>query len=136
MKEHVIRLLPGEDVLVGIDHYCFKHNIQSAYIASCVGSLSMVSFRKGYERTVFVQEGSFEIMSLNGTVSIGGNHIHMAVSKADFSVIGGHIKSGCIVRSTAEIVIVELENHELRRSKTEAHGYKELRIVRINTCSE
>jgi len=37
-------------------------------------------------------------------------------------VIGGHIVDGCIVRTTAEIVIVELSDLEFRREPDAADG--------------
>ncbi len=137
MIEHVLKLTPGEDLLIAMDHYCKKNNIESGYVATCVGSLSRIAFRKGYERTELILEGGFEIVSLSGTFSQGGMHIHMAVSDKDFNVKGGHAKVGCIVRSTAEIVIIQLDQHELRRHKDSAHGHKELHIVRrSNICSD
>jgi len=39
-------------------------------------------------------------------------------------VIGGHIVDGCIVRTTAEIVIVELSDLEFRREPDAQTGYK------------
>lgn len=137
MIEHVLRLKPGEDLLIAIEQYAKKHNIEAGYIGTGVGSLSHVSFRKGYERTSVSFEGGFEMISLSGTLSVGGMHLHMAISDAQFNVKGGHVTLGCIVRTTAEIVIVQLDGHELRRHKDHVQGYKELHIVKISSaCSE
>lgn len=135
MIEHVLRLLPGEDLLETVDTYCKKHQINAAYIGTCVGSLSQVVFRKGVTRHRLTLKGDFEIVSMVGTVSKGGNHIHASVSDLDFNVQGGHIMDGCIVQTTAELVIIELESYELSRSKDLLSGYKSLKIREIKEAS-
>ncbi len=132
MVEHVLKLNAGEDLLIAIDQYCRKYNIEAGYIATGVGSLSKVSFRKGYERTTLTLEGGYEMISLSGTLSQGGMHVHMAVSDESFNVKGGHVKMGTIVRTTAEIIIIQLDNHELHRHKENLEGFKELHIIRID----
>lgn len=137
MKEHVIKLMPGEDIIVALDQYCKKYEIKAAYIGTVVGSLEKVVFRKGYNQTMFVMDGPFEIVSCVGTLSMQGMHIHASVSDSDFKVFGGHIVQGSQVKSTAEIVLIELENHELSRTKGELTDFKELRIREIsNQCQK
>ena len=131
MKEHVIKLMPGEDILESLAIYCNKHQIEAAYVATCVGSLSSVSFRKGLSRAQVSFTGPFEIVSLVGTLSKRGMHIHGSVSDESFNVRGGHLVLGSIVQSTAEIVIVELQEHQLSRSIDDVSGFKELHIVRV-----
>ncbi|QIK69859.1 DNA-binding protein [Erysipelothrix sp. HDW6C] len=136
MKEHVLKLMPGQDLVTALDGYCKKHEIEAAYIGTMVGSLAKVAFRKGFERTLFVMDGPFEIVSCVGTLSRQGMHIHASVSDREFKVYGGHIVMGCHVQSTAEIVIIELENHQLSRTKGELTDFKELRIVEASQCKE
>lgn len=137
MIEHVLKLKPGEDLLQAIDQYVKKNNIEAGYIATGVGSLSQVSFRKGYERTSVILKEGFEMISLSGTLSVGGMHIHMAISDQNFNVKGGHVRLGTIIRTTAEIVIIQLDNHELRRDLDEMGRHKELHITKASTsCSK
>ncbi|CAM3610727.1 PPC domain-containing DNA-binding protein [Erysipelothrix urinaevulpis] len=136
MKEHVMRLLPGEDLVLSLHNYCKKHEIKAAYIGTCVGSFQRVVFRKGYDQVLFTMEGPFEIVSMEGTLSNQGMHLHTAVSDTNFKVYGGHLLVGSIIQSTAEIVLIELESHELRRSKGDLTDFKELHIDHINKCSE
>ncbi len=131
MVEHVLRLSPGEDLLGTIDAYCQKYHIEAGFIGTCVGSLSQVTFRKGVTRHLLTLNGSFEIVSMEGTVSKGGNHIHASISDLDFNVKGGHLMQGTIVQTTAEIVIIELESYELSRSKDILSGYKSLKVIQI-----
>lgn len=41
---------------------------------------------------------------------------------------GGHVKEGCIGRTTVEIVIVRLERLRFAREPDPATGYPELRV--------
>lgn len=126
MKEHVVRLKPGEDLLEAISSYCSKHVIEAAYIGTCVGSLSTVTFRKGYTKTQMTLRGTYEIVSAVGTLSKGGHHIHMSVSDSDFQVLGGHIDRNTVVLTTVELVLIELESFELMRTIDATTGYKTL----------
>lgn len=137
MKEHAMRLMPGEDLVLALASYCRKHEIDAAYIGTVVGSLSKVAFRKGHDNSMRVQEGPFEIVSCVGTLSHQGMHLHASVSDQEFRVIGGHMTQGCIVQSTAEVILIELHDYELRRTKGEVTGFMELDITELdNRCSE
>lgn len=131
MKEHVLKLMPGDDFILQLDRYCKKYEIEAAYIGTVVGSLQKVSFRKGYNQVLSVMDGPFEVVSCVGTLSRNGMHIHLSVSDNEFKVHGGHVLKGCTVQSTLEVVIIELENHQLSRTKGEFTDFKELIISEI-----
>lgn len=135
MKEHVIKLMPGEDVVLSLEKYCRQFGIEAAYIAAGVGTLGNLAFRKGYTRHSVTFNGMYEMVSMEGTLSKGGSHLHASFSTEDYSVIGGHMVQGCIVKTTAEIVIIELESYTLTRSKDNLTGYKGLQIdINIKEC--
>jgi predicted DNA-binding protein with PD1-like motif len=69
-----------------------------------------------------------EIVSLTGTLSPDGLHVHIALSRSDGACIGGHLVPGCIVNTTAELVIGELPEVEFRRLPDPATGYRELSV--------
>lgn len=73
-------------------------------------------------------EGPFEIVSAAGTISSEGCHIHVSVSDKDGTCYGGHLKDGCAVRTTAEIVIGVFENTIYRRVFDERTGFNELEV--------
>ena len=54
----------------------------------------------------------FEIVSLIGTLSDKKCHLHISLSDGDGKVIGGHLKKGCTIYTTVEIVIGELPELE------------------------
>ena len=69
-----------------------------------------------------------EIVSLTGTLSADGLHVHIALSRSDGACIGGHVVHGCIVHTTAELVIGELTDVAFRRPLDPATGYGELSV--------
>ena len=76
-------------------------------------------------------EGHFEIVSMTGTVSIHGSHLHIAISDGDGVTVGGHLVSGCKIYTTAEIVILELDDVVYKRELFENDsGYEELVVYK------
>lgn len=73
--------------------------------------------------------GHFEIVSLVGTLSANGSHLHLAVADSTGRTIGGHLLDGCRVYTAAEIVLGELPALDFRRETDPAFGYLEL-VVR------
>jgi hypothetical protein len=75
-------------------------------------------------------QGPLEIVSLSGTVaSFGGSHLHIAVSDDKGRVLGGHLKEGSIIRTTAEIVIGIMEGFAFHREIDPQTGYPELIVA-------
>lgn len=132
MKEHAFRLIRGQDLKISIEEYCEKNNIKSGVIVSGVGCLSEALVRNAGGIKCVKIDKDVEIVSITGTVSKNGCHIHISVSDEELKTYGGHLKDGCIVNTTAEIVILELQEYEFSREIDEDTGYKELVIKKIN----
>jgi predicted DNA-binding protein with PD1-like motif len=75
-----------------------------------------------------VIRGDLEILSLSGTLSADGAHLHIAVADSEGAVIGGHLCAGSLVRTTAELVIGLLPEWLFSRELDPATGYAELAI--------
>jgi len=132
MKTHVVRLLPGQDLMQELDKVVKENNIKSGFIMSCLGSLKKAHLRMPGGKTFQNFEGQFEILCLNGTLSVNGSHLHVAMSVfPDGNVLGGHLMDkGCTILTTAEIVIGQLEDAEFTRKLDERTGFKELEVSR------
>ncbi|MDJ0703379.1 MAG: DNA-binding protein [Leptolyngbyaceae cyanobacterium MO_188.B28] len=124
-----IRLKPGEDLKQSLLRYCIDQKIDAAYMLSCVGSLrqAAIRFANKPEGTVFEQ--TLEIISLEGTLSQQGVHLHIAVSDSEGQVIGGHLMVGSNIYTTAEIVIGIAPNIIFKREIDPLTGYRELTIA-------
>ena len=129
MEVIAIRLKPDKDLKQSLLRFCINQKIEAAYILSCVGSLrqAVIRFANQSEGTVFQKK--LEIVSLEGTLSQHGAHLHIAVSDSEGQVIGGHLMDGSQIYTTGEIVIGIAPNVIFKREFDPSTGYKELTIV-------
>ncbi len=125
---HVLRLYPGDDLKLSLAKYCKQRQVTAATIVSCVGSLSKLHLRLA-SATKFLQSSAlFEIVSLVGTLSPDGAHLHLSAADDNGAAWGGHLMEGNIIHTTAEIVIMELMDYQFQRVFDATTGYKELLI--------
>jgi predicted DNA-binding protein with PD1-like motif len=129
LKTYALRLKPGDDLRQQLTAFTQANHIAAGTMITCVGSLTVATLRLANQEGPTVYKGHFEIVSLVGTLSTNGSHLHLAVSDSTGRTIGGHLLEGCQVYTTAEIVLGELPQLEFRREKDETFGYQEL-VVR------
>ncbi len=126
---YALRLLPGQEVFAGLHAFIKKNHIHAGWIAGCTGSLTDVALRyAGREETTRLT-GTFEVISLNGTLELTGEHLHLAVSDPHGAMLGGHMMPGCTVRTTLELVIGELKSLSFSRQPCPVSGYDELVVT-------
>lgn len=123
---HCIRLHRGEDLLSSIKELCREKNIKSGAVVSAVGCISKGRIRDASGITIRDIDEDCEIVSLMGTVSAKRCHLHISLSKEDLSTIGGHLCEGCIINTTCELVISELQDIEIDVEDDPETGYDEL----------
>ena len=111
-----------------IEQYVVDKKIKSGVILSAVGCLYQVCLRTADGVTVKTINEDHEIVSVTGTLSVDGCHIHVSLSDGNLKTIGGHLKDNCLVNVTAEIVLAEFDDFEFTREFDEGTGYKELVI--------
>ncbi|MES2681114.1 MAG: PPC domain-containing DNA-binding protein [Bacteroidota bacterium] len=128
MKPHAIRLHPGDDLKKSLESFIRENGISSGAVLTCVGSLQYATLRMANVKTAQRLDGTFEILSLVGTLSEQGCHLHISLSDKNGSVTGGHLLEGCPVFTTAELVIVELTDLVFSRAKDQNTGFNELVI--------
>ena len=119
------RLTKGMDLKEEIEKYSINNKISGAIICS-VGCLSKLTIRLADGESILEKDGMFEIVSVTGTLSPDGVHIHISVSDEAGNTIGGHLKNGCIVNTTAEVCLVIFDNISFSREFDESTGYDEL----------
>ncbi len=129
-KIHVFRLKPGQDLRKEIEAYVQKEKIAAGWLVTCVGSLIQVNLRLANGSDGVTFNGHFEIVSLVGTVSINGCHLHLAVSDSQGMTLGGHLLAESLIYTTAEIVISESRELVFTREKDDTTGWQELKVKR------
>jgi len=107
-------------------------DIEAGILLSVVGSLKNANLRMAgttpNRQDVGSFDGPFELVSGTGTVSKDGCHLHVSVSDKEGNVIGGHLKDGCRVDTTVEIVIGIIEGSSYKRTFDKNTGFKELDV--------
>jgi len=129
MTTHALRLHPGQDLKCTLDALVVDHGWPAVCVLTCVGSLTQVRLRFAGQPEAVGVFGPHEIVGLGGTLSAtGGSHLHMTVSDAGGRCLGGHVKEGNLVRTTAEIVLGILPGIQFIRSADPATGCPELAV--------
>src|SRR6476619_4179684 len=126
MKQITIRLQPNEDLKAGIVRVVNENGIKAGVLVSVVGSLEKTTLRIADGKSVKVWDKPVEIVSGTGTVSINGCHLHLSVADMEGNTVGGHLKEGFIIKTTAEIVILIFDYTEYERKPDATTGYDEL----------
>lgn len=128
MKIHAFRLAPGQDLKKEIENLVVTEKIEAGWIMTCVGSLTQSHLRYANQPEGVKANGYFEIVSLVGTVSIHGSHLHLSVSDSAGYTVGGHLLPENIIYTTAEIVIGESESLQFTRERDGTTEWPELQV--------
>jgi predicted DNA-binding protein with PD1-like motif len=129
MQAYPLRLAPGQDLRAAIEAAAAQVSAPegcAAFVLQGIGSLSVAQLRYAGMPHATELRGDLEILTLAGSVAPDGAHLHMSVSDAQGRVYGGHVSPGCIVRTTAELLLALMPGHVFSRAIDPASGYKEL----------
>ena len=131
MKIHTFRLKTGQKLKESLNDYAYKKDLEAAIILSVVAGAKEASIRMPGatpdKQTIKKFKGDFEVVSTQGTLSKHGCHIHISLSDKNGQVIGGHLKE-MVVRVTAEVSLLSLNDRKFLRELDEETGFKELSI--------
>lgn len=145
-KRVVGRLLPGTDLITGIEAMCQQHQVTSATIVSVIGSLTQAqmvyavpdeSGKIGirYHDPVIVS-GPLEILACQGGIGQSADgglsvHLHGLISDPAMRVYGGHfLAGGNPVLATAEILIQECRDVRMIREMDDETGFPLFKFYR------
>lgn len=96
---------------------------------SCAGSLTDFNLRFADQPNGSTGHGHFEIVSLSGTLSTHGSHLHLAIADEQGRTIGGHLLDGCRIYTTAEIVLGASLTHVFVRERCGSTPWEELQVL-------
>jgi predicted DNA-binding protein with PD1-like motif len=127
MRALPLRLHPGDDLRDALGAALAGE--PAAYVLQGIGSLSVARLRLAGRPEPDTFTGDFEILTLAGSLGPDGPHLHMSISDEQGRVTGGHVAPGCIVRTTAEVLVALLPDHAFGRAPDAVTGYAELTIA-------
>ncbi len=125
-----LRLAPATDLRRALEQAALRPTAPAMAIVTCCGSLTAARLRPAGANTALEIAGPLEILSLSGTLSRSGVHLHLAVADADATAYGGHLLHGCSIYTTAELVLLELPGARFSRQRDAETGWRELLIRR------
>ena len=118
---YIVRMDPGEEILAQVKELALAEHIRLASVQAlgAVNDFTVGVFKtdeKKYYSNAF--QGSYEIVSLTGTVSTmnGGfyAHLHMSAAGETGAVVGGHLNRA-VISATCEMVLRLLDGRAERR---------------------
>jgi uncharacterized protein len=128
MDAVALRLHPQQDLKAELEAFVQEQNLEAAYVITCVGSLTQAVLRFASQPSGILLKEKFEIVSLTGVLSKHGSHYHVAIADSTGRTLGGHMMPGCLIYTTAEIIIGSLPHLSFRREPDALTGYQELTI--------
>jgi predicted DNA-binding protein with PD1-like motif len=132
MENYTFRLSSGQDLFDSIELFVKEKHVEAGCVLSSVGSLTRAVLRLANRSEHTEYTGYFEIVSMTGTVSLYGSHLHISISDGDGKTVGGHLVSGCKIYTTAEIVLAVFPEIAYKREFAEDSGYDELVVYPSN----
>ena len=125
-----LRLPPGADLRRALEEAAAGFAPEGCFVVSGIGSLQDAQLRPAGLDATRRFGGPWEILSLAGTLTRDGAHLHIALSGAQGEVVGGHLVHGNRVRTTAEVLLCRPAGWVLGRGPDAATGYDELLVRR------
>ena len=104
MRAVPLHLEAGRDVRRSLEQLAQRQGV-GGFVLSVVGNLSQAAFAcPGKPRPTLLQ-GELEIITLQGTISPTGVHLHLSFSDGDCQVWGGHLEHGTLVLRGADLLV-------------------------------
>ena len=111
MRSLPLKLAPGSDLRLSLEELAQRDGI-SGFVLGVVGNLTKASFQCPGQADPTVLEGDLEVITLNGTFSPEGVHLHLSLSDGACQVWGGHLEPGTIVQKGVDLLVGVLEQRE------------------------
>ena len=128
MSYRPLRLPPGVDLRGELERLAQAEPSCCGFVVCGIGSLESPVLRFADQDEGLVLAGPQEVISLAGSVSGDGAHLHLVVADAEGHTMGGHLCHGSRVRTTMEILLLYPEGWQLGRERDAATGHLELTV--------
>lgn len=104
MQAVPLHLEAGSDVRHSLEQLAQQQQA-GGFVLSVVGNLSQAAFACPGKPGPTVLQGELEIITLQGTLSPDGVHLHLSFSDAECQVWGGHLEHGTLVLRGADLLV-------------------------------
>ena len=128
METLPLRLPPESDLRQALEAVLRVHPCRAAFVLAGIGSLREARLRLGGQEGTVTMRDELEILTLAGSLSPDGAHLHMSLADSAGRVIGGHVAQGCVVRTTAEVLVAMLPEWSFTREVDPVTGFAELAV--------
>jgi len=128
MQSLPLKLAPGSDLRLSLEDLAQRDGI-SGFVLGVVGNLTKASFQCPGQAEPTVLEGDLEVITLNGTFSPEGVHLHLSLSDGACQVWGGHLEPGTIVQKGVDLLIGVLDQREGRPARQTATPRIEIAVL-------
>ena len=128
MQPLPLKLAPGSDLRLSLEELAQRDGI-SGFVLGVVGNLTKASFQCPGQAEPTVLEGDLEVITLNGTFSPEGVHLHLSLSDGACQVWGGHLEPGTIVQKGVDLLVGVLEQREGRPARQTAAPRIEIAVL-------
>ena len=123
-----VRLEPGADLRDALIAAVRGQRWRAAFVISGIGSLRQTRLRLAGRRHYLERHDDIELLTLAGSLGEGGAHLHASIADRDGQVLGGHVGPGCLIRTTAEVLLIEASGWRFGREPDPQTGFDELVI--------
>ena len=128
MQPLPLKLAPGSELRLSLEELAQRDGI-SGFVLGVVGNLTKVSFQCPGQAEPTVLEGDLEVITLNGTFSPEGVHLHLSLSDGACQVWGGHLEPGTFVQKGVDLLVGVLEQREGRPARQTAAPRIEIAVL-------
>jgi len=104
MRAKPLHLDAGADIRRSLEQLARAEQAEG-FVLSVVGNLKRACFACPGSNQPTVLEGELEIITLQGTLSPAGVHLHLSFSDANCQVWGGHLEYGSEVLKGADLLV-------------------------------
>ncbi|MEI7665311.1 MAG: PPC domain-containing DNA-binding protein [Synechococcaceae cyanobacterium ELA263] len=123
-----LRLGPGCELHACLLELLVEQQVTAGWLLSGIGSLSTAQLRLAGQEAITTYQGELEILTLAGSLCADGAHLHISVADRQGIVTGGHLGTGSLVRTTAELLVALLPQWSFSRELDASSGWRELVI--------
>lgn len=126
MQLQPLRLPAGLELRAALQELVEREHPRGAFVVCGIGSLDGAALRFAAQAEPTELPGPWEILTLSGSLSRDGLHLHLTIADAQGRVLGGHLSPGNRIRTTVELLLAPMTDLTLGRHWDPATGFKEL----------